>query len=79
MDRFLVKIGQLSAQNKLQLAILGALVILIGLVNAAVNEHRQDRLQDAQQQYYQQRLETESNSKTMNDSVDMFDQLMNLD
>lgn len=79
MDRFLVKISQLSAQNKLQLAILGALVILIGLVNSAINEHRQDRLRDAQQQYYQQRLETESNSKTMNDSVDMFDQLMELD
>jgi archaellum component FlaF (FlaF/FlaG flagellin family) len=76
MDRLLTKWAHLSVQNKLRLAILGALLVLIGLVNSAIQEHRQERIQEAQRQLYQNRYDLESNSNSIDSSMDMMDSLM---
>lgn len=76
MDRLLTKWAHLSVQNKLRFAILGALLVLIGLVNSAIQENRQERIQEAEHRFYQQRLDTEGHVNSMEDSMNMIDSLM---
>jgi len=76
MDRLLTKWAHLSVQNKLRLAILGALLVLIGLVNSAIQENRQERIQEAQRQLYQHRYDMEAYGNSIDESMKAIDELM---
>lgn len=78
MNRILTKWAHLPVHNKLRLAILGALLVLIGLVNSAIQEHRRERMEDAQRQLYQHQLETDAYDQTIDDSMGMMDALIRL-
>lgn len=76
MDRLLTKWAHLSVQNKLRFAILGALLVLIGLVNSAIQENRQERIQEAQRQLHQHRYDMEAYGNSIDESMKAIDELV---